>query len=178
MCQNILCINNTNNINLYYYISMDIDQYVYVEVKKIKYPDILTSIIYNNFLYLENYPDLMHNKNDIFKTLTNNDNFSYFIFLTNKLIGYLIGDFRTLLDNRFVYYISYLYIAKNYRRRNLGTNLMKLIINTCSNIGIKFILLTCDTFDIDVINFYKKFGFTDDVVLSNKNRHQVFCLYL
>ena len=94
------------------------------------------------------------------------------------MIAYLIGEFKTLNDGRYVYYISYLYVAKPYRSRKIGAQLMKLIISKCNNIGVKHIILTCDTHDRKVLTFYKNIGFIPDPVLKNLSRHEVYTLYM
>jgi GNAT superfamily N-acetyltransferase len=125
------------------------------EIKKINSGiDSLVNIIYKNFKYLSSDPKLGHTHNEIKRLLKNNDMLSLFVYNQNgKLIAYLIGEFKTLNDGRYVYYISYLYVAKPYRSRKIGAQLMKLIISKCNNIGVKHIILTCDTHDRKVLTF-------------------------
>jgi GNAT superfamily N-acetyltransferase len=121
----------------------------------------------------------MHSKNEILRSLTSDDTFCYFLYDNKKLIGYLTGEYKTLNDNRYVFYVSYFYICSSYRNKQLGSKLMKLLINKCTREGTKFILLTCDTFDNKVVQFYKKLGFVQDPILGDENkRHNVFVLYL
>jgi|688.fasta_scaffold604672_2 GNAT superfamily N-acetyltransferase len=148
------------------------------EVSKIHNSELLANVIYNNFSYLSEFSDLMHNKKDILKTLQSENNLSYLLYDGPNLIAYLIGDFRTLSDNRYVYYMSYLYVSEKYRNKKIGYHLMKSVINKCKNVGAKFIILTCDTFDTKITGFYRKYGFKQDPILGNNSRHNVFCLYL
>lgn len=149
-----------------------------IEVEKIKNPETLANVVFNNFSYLTEFPELSHNKNEIIKTLNSDGNLCYLVYDKNNLIGYMIGDFRTFPDNRYGYYISYVYIAKAYRDRKLGSNLMNKIITKCRNIGVNYIILTCDTKDEQIVNFYKKYGFVVDPYLGGNKRHNVYCLYL
>jgi len=149
-----------------------------IEVNKIKNPELLADIAFNNFTYLSKFPELMHTKQDIIKTLQLSGNLCFLIYDGTNLIGYLIGNHRTLPDNRYAYYISYVFVSEKYRGKKIGTKMMDLIINKCKNAGTKFIVLTCDTVDTKIINFYKKYGFIVDPVLGNGKRHEVFCLYL
>ena len=55
---------------------------------------------------------------------------------------------------------------------------MNKIIKKCQDNGTKFIVLTCDTQDQKIVNFYKKYGFKIDSYLGNGKRHEVFSLYL
>ena len=98
-----------------------------VEVKKIKDTALMVNTIYNNFLYLVEYPDLMHTRDEINKVLNSNGCMNLLVFYNNKLIGYLIGNFRTLQDSRYVFYISYFYISQEYRNRGIGSKLMNLL---------------------------------------------------
>ncbi|ARF11301.1 acetyltransferase GNAT family protein [Klosneuvirus KNV1] len=149
-----------------------------IEVEKIKNPELLANVVFNNFSYLTEFPELMHNKQEIIKTLNAEGNLCYLIYDKNNLIGYLIGDFRNFPDNRYGYYISYLYISKLYQNRKLGTNLMDKIIKKCRNIGVNYILLTCDTKDEKIVKFYKKYGFVVDSSMGGDKRHNVYCLYI
>jgi ribosomal protein S18 acetylase RimI-like enzyme len=151
-----------------------------VETKKIQNPELFANIIYNNFLYLTEFPHLSHNKKTIIDTLRLPNNLCFLVYNDDKLIGYLVGDFKTLNDQRYVYYISYLYVLESYRSNGLGGQLMNLLINRCKSLGVSFIVLTCDNHDPKVIKFYKKHGFVLDPILGLKasKRHQVMCLYL
>lgn len=172
-------MNKQNTINKQNVINKNnVQKITCVEVKTIKNPELLANIAFNNFIYLTKFPELMHTKKDITQTLQTDGNLCYLLYDNNNLIGYLIGDFRTLPDNRYAYYISYVFVSEKYRGKKLGTKLMDLIITKCKNSGTKFIVLTCDTFDSKVINFYKKYGFVIDPSLKKNTRHEVFCLYL
>lgn len=149
---------------------------VCVETRNIKHPEIIVNAIYNNFIYLTEFPELQHTKNDIMKLLQLDDKLCYLLYLNNSIIGYLIGDYRTFPDNRYGFYVSYLYIAKKYRKHGLGKMLMNKIINKCRNQGTKFIILTCDTNDTNIVNFYNKLGFKIDRSLGSNKRHNVFSL--
>lgn len=150
-------------------------------VDKITNPSLITDVIYNNFAYLSKFPELMHDKQSI-KSSMAKDGFNYLVYhITDKpkLIAYLIGEYKHLPDNRFVYYISYFYVMEKYRSKKIGGTIMKDLIKKCRETGIKFIVLTCDTVDERAVNFYKKHGFIVDPILGKDNkRHNVFALFL
>ena len=149
------------------------------EVKRISNPDILANVVYNNFMYLINFPELQHTKQDIIKTLMLSGNMCYLVYDNkNKLIAYLIGDFRTLSDSRNVYYISYVYVVESYRGKKIGSQLMNILMRKCKLNGTNVIILTCDTHDKRLVNFYKRYGFVVDPVLGAGKRHEVFSLKL
>ena len=151
-----------------------------VETKKIKNPEIMADIMFNNFSYLTEFPHLSHNKKELKKILKLEDNLCFLVYDNDKLVAYLVGDFKTLNDSRFVYYISYFYVLENYRGNGLGSQILKMVINRCKKLGMAFVLLTCDTYDPKVVNFYKKHGFVKDPILGTlaSERHMVMCLYL
>jgi ribosomal protein S18 acetylase RimI-like enzyme len=150
----------------------------YIKVKKINNPNLLADIVFNNFIYLKNIENLGHNKEEIIKTLNLPNNLDYLVYIDNKLIGYLIGDFRNLNSGRLIYYISYIYISKSYRGHKIGSQLLDLIINICKTKKIKYIVLTCDSEDNKIVRFYERYGFKVDEELDNNSRHNVYSLYL
>jgi ribosomal protein S18 acetylase RimI-like enzyme len=151
-----------------------------IETTKIQNPEVLAQVIHKNFIYLTNYPELQHNMKTIIETLRADGNFCYLLYYDKNLIGYFVGDYRVLPDNRYGYYISYVYISKNYRNKKLGTKLMNKLIKSVREKGVKFIVLTCDIRDKKVVSFYTKYGFTKDPNLGGQyvKPHIVYSLYL
>jgi GNAT superfamily N-acetyltransferase len=151
-----------------------------IETDKIKNPNLLSNIIYNNFVYLTEFPHLSHNKKAINDILKLENNLCFLVYDNDNLVGYLVGDFKTLDDQRYVYYISYFYVMESYRSQGLGGQIIKTVINKCKKLGVTFIVLTCDSYDPKVVKFYKRHGFILDPILgtSASDRHIVMCLYL
>lgn len=150
----------------------------YIKVNKIQNPEVLSNVIFNNFSYLTEFPELMHTKKEITNMLCMTNTICYLVYDGDKLIGYLVGDARKYPDGRYGYYVSYLYVAKNYRNKKIGSDLMDMLINEAKSNGVGFILLTCDTNDEKVVNFYIKYGFKVDSSLGNGRRHNVYSLSL
>lgn len=150
-----------------------------VETKNIKNPDKMAMVIYKNFGYLKNFPELSHNPEEIKRLLTGNQSHCLFIYNeSNEIIAYLIGEHKKLNDGRLVYYISYIYVSSKYRKKGLGSDLVDKVIKRCENMGINFIILTCDIQDENAYNFYRKLGFVDDPVLGSASKHRVLTLFL
>lgn len=143
-----------------------------------KHTNIFTDIIFNNFIDLINYPYVKHTRNDIQNLLSSEQMLGYIVKYSEKIIAYMFGEVSQMPDGRNAYYLSYIYVAPKYQHLKIGTLLLNKIIGHCKHYGIPFIVLTCDTKDIRVMNFYKKFGFIIDPVLKNGKRHDVLCLYL
>lgn len=149
------------------------------EVRRIRDIKPFVDTIYKNFSYLADSAQLGHNREEIVRLLKTRDMFSLFVYDDKgMMIGYLVGEFKTLNDGRYVYYISYLFVAPKYRKKKVATQLMGSIINKCKDIGIKYILLTCDIRDRRVTDFYKKLGFMPDPLLKNNSNHEVMTLYI
>jgi ribosomal protein S18 acetylase RimI-like enzyme len=147
-------------------------------VQKINNPDSFAKTIYNNFIYLTKYPELSHNIESIKESITMPGTLTLVVKSNDKIIAYLVGDFRELNDKRYVYYISYMYVSEAYQSKGIGTKLMKTLIEQCKNYKVDVILLTCDTVDKNIVKFYTKFGFNKDPFLSSNKRHDQFSLKL
>jgi len=132
--------------------------------------------VYNNFIDLSKYPELKHTKQDIYKLLKSENMRGYIVRQDNKLLGYLIGEIMILADGRKVFYISYIYIAASFRKKHIGSKLLEMVIKTSRSLKFDGVLLTCDTENIPVYDFYQKRGFMPDLVLRKYARHDV--LYL
>jgi ribosomal protein S18 acetylase RimI-like enzyme len=149
------------------------------QVYEINQPEPLVNAVYKNFVYLSNFPNLSHTRTELKRLLSSTNSIYYLVYDNkNQIIGYLIGEFKTLNDSRRVFYISYLYIANIYRGKGIGKQLMNMIINKMSSIGIRYIMLTCDTKDQKVMNYYTSLGFVPDAVLRTMDRHEIYVLYL
>ena len=116
----------------------------------------LINTIYNNFLSLKHEPKLNHNIKEISRLLYSTDGHTYLLNNGSKVIGYIVGEVLLIQDGRMVFYISYLYIGSNYRGKGLGTFLLNAVIEKCKNIGILFIMLTCDSSNTKLYRYYKK----------------------
>jgi ribosomal protein S18 acetylase RimI-like enzyme len=149
-----------------------------------QYSNYFVDIVYNNFIELTSQPNVKHSQEEIYKLLTS-DSFSGFIVYyfpknstKSKIIGYLFGEFMTTPDGRYVYYLSYIFIAPSFRRHHLGNKLMEKMIESCKSIGVNFIVLMCDLSDKKLVRFYENFGFVPDPALHQGQQHDVLCLYL
>lgn len=151
-----------------------------IETSKIENPEIFANLIYNNFIYLEPTKHLSHNKQEILKTLKLDKNLCFLVYDNDTLVGYLVGDFKVLNDQRKVYYISYFFIMEAYRSHGIGSQVMDMVKNKCKSLNIPYILLTYDSNDNKLTKFYNKHGFTLDKSLGTlaSKRHIVMCLKL
>jgi len=139
----------------------------------------VVDLIYNNFDYIANYTELKHNKNEIARILLSKNFYGFFLLnLDNHIIGYLVGEKMYLNDGRHVFYVSYLYVNKPYRKHGVGGKLMMLLEERCKQWNIYIITLTYDTDDVKVGLFYQNRGFMPDLVLRTYGRFDVLSKYL
>jgi ribosomal protein S18 acetylase RimI-like enzyme len=136
--------------------------------------DEFVNTIYNNFADLTDNPTLMHNKNEIRNLLLSPHFIGLFLFDNNKLIGYLVGEEKFLNDGRHVYYISYIYVTVKMRTKKLGSLLMKNIEQIIKQKKIKYIVLTYNTSNKKLTNFYNILGYNIDLILETNSIHNVF----
>lgn len=137
--------------------------------------------IYNNFPSIVSYPKLRHTKKDIDKLLRSNKMFCLLVYDANKRIaGYLLGEFVELTaTNKIVFFISYLYVARTYRKRGIASKLVDIIFNKVKKLwNIDGIMLICDTDDTAVYDFYIKRGFTIDQTYKRNEKHDVLSIYV
>lgn len=151
------------------------------EIRKVKNIKLLIRTLERDFIYLkaDKFSQLGHNEQELTRLVTGENFLSLFAFNDqNKMVGYLVGEIKKLQDSRMVYYISYLHVSPEYRGYRIGSKLIEMIINKCNDFGYKFVMLTCDSQKSQIVNLYKKYGFTKDPLLGSNDRHCVYSLFL
>lgn len=151
-----------------------------IECQRIHNNSKLINTIYNHFIHLKDFSDLKHTKNEIKNMLSRNEFYGLLLYSQNKkLIAYLLGEKIKLNDGRFVYYISYIYVIKEYRSQGIGKRLINKVIEKCKNsFGISFIMLTCENDNVSAIRFYKKLGYIQEKILPHPKGNTIFCYYV
>jgi len=157
--------------------------FTFKEMNKIHQPEILLNTILKNFSEVvpsEFAEKIGHTPKDILKILKSDNFYGLFIIEVNtrKIIGYMIGEKQTIQDGRYIYFINYLHVSKEYRSKGLGSYLLKLIYKKCNEWGVNFILLRYDYTNKKTHNFYYKNGFIADPILGKNERFKILCLYL
>lgn len=157
---------------------MSLNQFVIKYLEPCNIANHFTDIIFNNFKNISEVDYLNHTKVEIGRLLRSQNLYGVLVYSNNKIIGYLIGEFMNLNDGRKVYYISYFYVIAKHRGNKIGLNMMKAIISGVKRKNIRNIVLTCDTGNRNLVNFYKRFGFNKDILLQNMRTHDVFSVIL
>ena len=137
---------------------------------------LLIDLIYYNFENLSNFQNLNHNKKQIEKILKSDDSYVFFILNKNKIIAYMIAESVLLADGRIVFYIYYLYTSPQFRNMGFASKLIEIGRKTGNNNNCIGIMLTCDTSDTKVHDYYLKKGFMPDMLMRTYDRFDV--LYL
>ena len=137
----------------------------------------LSKIIFLNFIELQKEPDIVFNINDIVSTLSSNNLLGWFLLNDNgKIIGYIIGELKDLTDGRYVYYISYFYLIKQFRSKGLGYKMMLMCIEYIKSINVQYIMLLSNI-NSNAFKLYKSLGFSYDPIIKVNNPNYVVLLY-
>jgi len=165
-------MNNTNNIK-----TIDITIIPGTTLMH-KNTHVLEKIIYENFVHLANNRELSHTIDNIHKLFNSTSSFFLSASIDGALIGYILGEYINLrhmnnADGRTVCYISYIYVASNYRGKSIATNMMKILLSDESNDTINGWMLVFDTHKKHLAQFYSKFGFKPDILYKKYSQHEV-----
>lgn len=134
--------------------------------------------VYENFINLTEDESLNHTEKEIHRLLNSNDFVGIMLLDEQKLIGYTLGEFIKLNDGRHCYYISYIFVSKYYRNNGLASKMLNKILELSIRNGCTNIILTMDTSDTQLLDFYMNRGFALDIILRKYSKHDVLSLDL
>lgn len=129
--------------------------------------------IYNNFNHLIQNNKLKHTKDEIYRILKSTTAQVFLFLINNKIAGYLIGEIITLNDGRIIFYISYIFTAKQFRNVGIASKLIEIAEKITNDNNLDALILTCDTFDKKTYNWYLKKNFMPDLILRTNTRYEV-----
>jgi len=130
---------------------------------------LFTDLIYDNFIKISPYEQLKHNKNEIYNLLSKSSHFFIVYMINIKILGYVLGEIINF-DKGKILFITYIFTSSYHRGKGIGQKLMNYIENyALSNNCIK-IMLTCDTEDKKVYDWYLKMGFMPDMHFRTYDR--------
>jgi ribosomal protein S18 acetylase RimI-like enzyme len=137
--------------------------------------NLLANTIYLNFIHLERFPNLKHSKNEILSTLLDKNVIFIVSYNPNskKIIGYILGYTIKLKDNRKVLYISYLFVAPSHRKNGIGSELLQIAEIIASKRNCGGMMLTCDTENRVIYDFYLMKQYMPDAHLRKYDRYDI-----
>jgi len=137
--------------------------------------------IFNDFIKYKNFKTLNHNEIEMKRLFNNKNTILISIVKENYVIGYLMGEFLnlgeiSLLDERSVFYITYIFIEKNYRDKKYGQKLINKLYSfiKTKNYIIDGYMLRFNYDDEKLKYFYEKNNFFKDLILSTNTEFDVF----
>jgi GNAT superfamily N-acetyltransferase len=134
--------------------------------------NILQHMIFKNFKHLADIPSLKHNMIEIDRLIRGNQSIIYLYMIDNQIASYVVGEILEV-SGRKVYYVTYLYTSDKYRNSGLASKLIKFIEKNASNLNLNGIMLTTNTENKKVYDFYLKRGFMPDLLLRTYSKYDV-----
>ena len=138
----------------------------------------LVETIYDNFKHLAAYPNLKHTRKDITDAI--NEKEALLLLIINKdannkkrIVAYLLANVMSLNDGRKVLYILYIYTSPEFRNKGFASILMNKIFERTNDYNLDGVLLTCDSEDSFIMDFYAKKGFMQDLYLRTYDKYDV-----
>jgi len=120
--------------------------------------------IYNNFIELSKYPKLMHNSVYDVTKLLNSPNLLLICAydeINNCVAGYAVCE-KKIINNERVLFINYIYVAKNYRKKGVGTLLVNYVEKKGNLLNFNNLMLICNYTDEVAYNWYSTMNFYSD----------------
>ena len=118
--------------------------------------------------YYKDFLTIGWSEKQIINQIDKKTNLSFGGFYNNMLISFIIGDLFNI-EKISEYEILLIYVCKNFRKKNLGTRLIKKIKE--NNNSLKKIYLEVSKNNIDGISFYKNMNFKE--VDTRKNYYSI-----
>lgn len=141
---------------------------------------VFVDIIYNNFIYLANFPKLLHTKNNIYDTLRDENVVVLLTFREDidcsKITSFIVCQKIELADRRRVLFINYIYVAETLRHQGIGSLLMDTVETIALNNKLNGVMLIYDTNNPKLSHFYQNRGYMSDLNLRRYEQHDVFYL--
>ncbi len=163
---------------LKYYVYINTINMKIEKFTSLKNTDRLSKIIFLNFIELQNQIGISFSINEISRLLNSSKLIGWFLLDDNNtIIGYIVGETRTLDDGRYVYYINYFYIVPRYRAKGIGKDMLMKCINEIATQNIKFIMLMSNI-DSNAFKLYSNLGFVIDPSINiNNDKYKILYMY-
>jgi len=131
------------------------------------------NMLYTNFIDLQSYPELKHNKTELTRLVLSKSAVIVLYLVNNKIAGYIVAELMVLNDKRKVIYVNYIFTAKKFRNKGIASKLMSYIEDMAFDLKYDGVLLTCDTDNTQVLDFYMVKGYLYDIMLRTHKKHDI-----
>lgn len=128
--------------------------------------------IFKNFKELEHVNDSEHNPDSINRLLTSPTSIIIIGIHNDMIVSYLIAE-PTVVNLRHLMHIYYIYTSIFHRNNGIATYMINLIQKYSLEIGIRFLSLTYDTYNIKLAKLYFDNNFDYDNELRSYQRHDM-----
>ncbi len=137
-----------------------------IKIRKLEQKDkkFFNALINSENSYYEEFLSIGWSLKQINNQFKKSTNLAYGIFYRELLISFIFGDLINI-EKISEYEILLIYVSKNFRKKGLGTRLLKKIEE--NNSSLKKIYLEVSEKNLHGILFYKKMGF--NIVSTRKN---------
>jgi len=133
----------------------------------------ISNMVFSNFSFLDKYPHLNHNIKEINKIINSTTSHTLLYTLDGSIVAYVMCDIMNLKDGRKVLYIDYIFVVPQFRHAGIGKKMLTYTFNTAKQNNLSGVMLTSDSQDQYVYNWYLDYGFMPDVLLRTYNRHEI-----
>ena len=142
--------------------------------------DLVNSFINNNMNDFSTFINLGWSLENIKEHFLKNNNFSLIYFHQKKVCGLLIGEIIEANSNEYQLEIHIIFVSRNIRRKNIGSEMLSFIEKNKSVINISKIFLEVSDKNSEAIKFYKKnnfvlFNFRHNYYREKNNMHDAIC---
>ena len=144
-------------------------------VREIKNVDKLANIIFLHFIEYADMNISLFSFNMIKYNLSHKNLLGWFLLDNDdNIVGYILGNVKTLVDGRTVYFISYLYIIEKYQNYGLSTQLLEIALEYIKTQNVPFVMTLCNK---EILNKYKLLGFIEDPIEKLDNPNFIIVTY-
>ena len=132
----------------------------------------LIEIIYHNFEELTEWPKLNHSRVELARLLTSPDTIIIIAVLNKLIVGYLVAEL-TIVNNKKLMHIHYIFTMPVRRKSGIATYMLNLIQKYAKEEGSDALSLTFDTYNKKLERFYYNNYFRYDTGLRSYQRHDM-----
>lgn len=140
--------------------------------RRTKNLNLLANTVYENFKLEATDESLNHNMPEIYRLLKGERSEIFLFIINKKIAGYIVGEKIKMSDGRNVFFITYLFTAKKFRNKKIGSQLLTHVETYAKNNYLNCLMLTCDSNNQYLNTFYLMKGFMPDLTFRTYSRYE------